>query len=901
MSNITLFDRAGGSPVPVLFGPVNEWHEPGCWDGYRESVPQAFATFEVTGIGDERTVGPTHLRDVARSVLASAAFMPGCDAVEIRYLATPTGPGAARVQMFITAKSSDPVGGPSLAAAAATAAASALPASYTSEAATVPWIGDGNFQPVFELRRIEEVTGPQWDYIPTEFYYYLTDRPGDGSGWGSLWRALASVDDEVVISLLFKQTDLHSMERHVLGAIASDLAIVSVSHMDVNLIGQEVLYPGCENARIALESWQERIVALQRPLVARIAVRGEPTTAMRIASTLAGAIAATTAPGLQSAPMYVDAPLHVSDVRAAAQGFDWLEVFPWGGAPLWQHESAPKTLRRTPYLFGLDEAAGLAVLPVPDEQGVPGFVRSRRIAPRRSTQSSSGSEPSVLLGDFINQGRRGDPALLPLTAINRHVLVAGTPGSGKTTTVLTLLASLWRDHGVPFMVIEPTKAEYRTLLRAPGMEALRLVCLGRDDIAPIRLNPLLPPPGVRTEVQANAVLAALKAALPLRDPLPELLGEAIDRAYRRAGWDYDTTADDGLTPPSLRMVMNSFSEAFEEQDYVGDARNVGPAMAVRLKSLLRGSKGRVLDTVESTDFAELFARPVVIELDEIADADDKAVMALFLLDRLRAWARANGSSEGRLRHVTVIEEAHRLLPRLAPSAGESGDTARAAGVEAFCNAIAELRSVGEGFVLSSQSPSRLAAAAVDNCGTRIMHRIESAADRDSVLADLDANELEREASARLQIGEAITRWPQLEEPEFIQVTPGIGVDSGAVVLAEDVKALMASESFEARQLLPYALCNREVCISGCEPTVRAQGEEVAETLARSAAKMWQEHQGAVDALDPIAAALRRESDGDTQIAYCGAAHLHAHGHALTVRRRVDIRSKIRDAIGGRGE
>ena len=96
------------------------------------------------------------------------------------------------------------------------------------------------------------------------------------------------------------------------------------------------------------------------------------------------------------------------------------------------------------------------------------------------------------------------------------------------------------------------------------------------------------------EVQANAVIAALKASLPLSPPLPQLLEDSIERAYRRAGWDYDTTMADGITPPSLRTVMACFNDVFDEAGYVGEARNVASAMETRLKSLVRGSQDESL-------------------------------------------------------------------------------------------------------------------------------------------------------------------------------------------------------------------------------------------------------------------------------------------------------------------
>ena len=53
-----------------------------------------------------------------------------------------------------------------------------------------------------------------------------------------------------------------------------------------------------------------------------------------------------------------------------------LEVWPVDTMSMWRMENPPLSLRRFQYLYGPDEAASLCVLPVPDEQGVPGFVLS---------------------------------------------------------------------------------------------------------------------------------------------------------------------------------------------------------------------------------------------------------------------------------------------------------------------------------------------------------------------------------------------------------------------------------------------------------------------------------------------------------------------------------------------
>ncbi|MGH3404114.1 MAG: helicase HerA domain-containing protein [Streptosporangiaceae bacterium] len=890
--------------VQVTVGPALSWDKAG-WGTFSQEAQHTFATWEVASIagsGEIDTASSATITEAmyqaALGILSGAALMPGCDALELRYVAVPGAGGRARIRMLVTAKTLGRF--PVIAEAAVEAACAALPRGFEWGASQADARTDDPTRnlTVIELRRHEEVTIPQWDYVPTDFYYTINDEPGDGSGWSRFWSVLSQVGRPASVSLLFRGTELDWDERNALAGITSDLQVVAFPHTDFDVLGQQVNYPADTNAALALESWTQRIVKLQRPVLARLAVRANAETGIPVAAALATAVAASSDAAV-SHPMYVEAPRSERDARQAAYGFDTLEILPWGGHPIWEADEAPHVLRRLPYLFGVGEAAGLAVLPVPDAQGVPGFARARYADVRRSaTMDDEPDEAGLRLGRILHHGQPAGQLVLPLAAVNRHVLVVGAPGSGKTTSVLTLLAELWRSYRVPFLVIEPTKTEYRTLFATPGLDELQVFCLGRDDISPLRLNPLAPPPGVRCEVHANSVMAALKMALPLPPPLPQLLEEALERTYQVSGWTDSTTIGDGIAPPTLRQLLDSFDAVFEQQGYIGEARNIASAVRVRLRSLLRGSRGKMLDTVESADFADLMTRPVVVELDDIADADDKAVLSAFLLDRIRAAARARGSTGGRLVHVTVIEEAHRLLARASSAARISadGDDARAEAVRAFCEAIAELRALGEGFVLSSQSPSALAEAAVANTGTRILHRLESFADRESVLNDLGAGPLDREVSARLNQGEALIRWPDRDEAELIRVTATPGIDSSRRVSGDDVGRRMLERARVIRSLLPYPLCTRTVCSAGCEPSVRAEGSRVAAGVRPAAREVWHESNGMVRALGPIASMLVRQTRGEHQIAYCAAAHLAAANDAFNVPRRVDIRPQLATAI-----
>jgi Ni2+-binding GTPase involved in maturation of urease and hydrogenase len=61
------------------------------------------------------------------------------------------------------------------------------------------------------------------------------------------------------------------------------------------------------------------------------------------------------------------------------------------------------------------------------------------------------------------------------------MLIVGTPGSGKTTFSVGLLDRLWKQ-GVPFIVIEPAKNEYRALVQS--IPDLQVFTPGKNLISP---------------------------------------------------------------------------------------------------------------------------------------------------------------------------------------------------------------------------------------------------------------------------------------------------------------------------------------------------------------------------------------------------------------------------------
>src|SRR6202012_1863799 len=151
---------------------------------------------------------------------------------------------------------------------------------------------------------------------------------------------------------------------------------------------------------------------------------------------------------------------------------------------------------------------------------------SPRYAPRHPA-------PTITIGRFENAGE----AAVPVADFTKHTLITGFTGSGKTKTVLHLLHQFWVDHGIPFLVLESAKSEYRGLCGSAGFQpadgrsALAGYSAGNESVVPLRLNPFELLPGVRVEAHVNRLQTCFAAALPPFGPLASILEQSLIEIY----------------------------------------------------------------------------------------------------------------------------------------------------------------------------------------------------------------------------------------------------------------------------------------------------------------------------------------------------------------------------------
>ena len=74
-----------------------------------------------------------------------------------------------------------------------------------------------------------------------------------------------------------------------------------------------------------------------------------------------------------------------------------------------------------------------------------------------------GPASPLRLGTVLDRnGIPAGPLSVPPASLNRHVFVCGATGAGKSQTVRALLEAV-TGAGLPWLVVEPAKAEYRLM------------------------------------------------------------------------------------------------------------------------------------------------------------------------------------------------------------------------------------------------------------------------------------------------------------------------------------------------------------------------------------------------------------------------------------------------------
>ncbi|MBY3552821.1 ATP-binding protein [Modestobacter lapidis] len=454
---------------------------------------------------------------------------------------------------------------------------------------------------------------------------------------------------------------------------------------------------------------------------------------------------------------------------------------------------------RLPFLLTAGEAAEVFRLPLANSRVGAGFEVNETV--RASRNFSTG----VVGGSEIHVGALSSSQRRVSIGFNRddlakHAFVTGTPGSGKTTFIVGMLDQLWREHGIPFLVIEPAKTEYRALIET--IPDLQIFTPGKNSVSPLIMNPFTPPENVRLESYKSTLKTAFSAAVTMASPLDRIFEEAIANAYSKHRWfDSYTTADPGETFGMLDFLA-VFRETFERIGYVGEAQNIGRAGQVRLNSLVR-----LFDNYQTIPVADLMTKPTVVELAAVENPEEKALIIALLLLNVMSYVNGNLAGDGKLKNVLLLEEAHVLLDA-RERGSQHGDADPAAIAKALLRRmLAELRSYGVGLVIADQSPRKVSSDIVALTNIKVGFRLVEAEDKEIFAQSTNMADVQKTRLARLRPGQAMLFYERLEEPEEVTL-PDARSERGIRVFVSDEEIARTLTYWRDNPdlLIPYREC-----------------------------------------------------------------------------------------------
>jgi hypothetical protein len=356
-----------------------------------------------------------------------------------------------------------------------------------------------------------------------------------------------------------------------------------------------------------------------------------------------------------------------------------------------------------------------------------------------------------------------------------HLGIFGLTRSGKTSTLKRLLQQLSElkrgpeQKGVTWTVISPTKTEGLKTLGAAHAQSSKIRHQVNKDVIYWKIgtaeeiaggfNLIEPEEGYSPEDHEQHVIDLLDIAYD---------GEEESRGTYRSFMINGMRGNEAIGTQRLnrnrhpltgrpltrhhtpwakpRDLMNNAVDHAYNVGY--DESQDGGAQLIafirnKLSGVDTGRTGRFFNGYPLST-KELLSRNTIIDTE---GCDDLLLLTLFL--RINEYAKVQEEKrkiggQVPLQHVLVIEEAHRYFKKLKERPGLSSVLVQMA---------AELGEKGIGLVFVDQSPQAIDENIIINTGTKIIHKLETDADRRAVTGNLTGPE--REYIGKLGVGETV--------------------------------------------------------------------------------------------------------------------------------------------------
>jgi hypothetical protein len=795
------------------------------------------------------------------------------------------------------------------------------------------------------ITRHELIGQPSRPDAGVSYYYSAGPFNRSGGDWPAVYSALAASPVPVVLSVAVLPMTVPPQFAQTLLTLANYYGrLAREGEQDGQYRGRARLAPDAfaVDAERAFHDFSRRLS--RRAFALRIQVSAAKQLPPGIAEAIAGAVFPAERDGslleyqragAGGAACDVRRPGSVAERRLAEYNLNVINFGMLTGRPeIWNRQDPPDPqLAMLSVLGDAGDACCAFRFPIAADGGVPGF-RVRRGQPGQAVAQAATGE-AIRLGRLSGTGASGTGVstgasgtsgeiAVPLRSLTGAALIAGSAGRGRTGTALAILRQLWADHGIPFLVIEPADAGtdgYRSLAGEPGFEALEVITAGDEEGAPLRFNPFEVPTGVLVGEHTANLLACFKAAFGLCGPLPSVYRDALNLTYLRAGF-LSAERPTGIKRawPTVVDFLAAMGEVTKGLRYAGDVMaDLDAASVRRARQLVRGTAASAFMTDRPNDFGRMLDHPVVVELKSLGSGDEQPLMMALLLNAITEHCRSARGASADLVHVTLVEEAHRLLARA--EGGQPGRDARAKqeAAEALANTLAENGRYGEGVIIADRRPAKLVADAVRSASLQIIHRLTAEDDRRYLGETTGLDEAQRRLAARLQAGEVLLYSDESAEATHVSIagapraaatlagTPLAGTRLSAAPLAAAPTAVTPRPGVVRPAATPFAACTH--CRSQCayrgaalsmvnDPGIVRDVTDAAGAVTRAGAGPAEQRAGLAELRGRLQdtvgrfAVLPKADPGHSDAAYCLFLHVYASSALRALPAWPDIAARL---------
>lgn len=372
-------------------------------------------------------------------------------------------------------------------------------------------------------------------------------------------------------------------------------------------------------------------------------------------------------------------------------------------------------------------------------------------------------EDKMNLGKIYHMGKEEAAGLLlNRQAMASHTFITGSTGTGKSNAVYHLLDEITKNGQTTFLVVEPAKGEYKNVFG--NCTDAQVFGTNPRETPLLRMNPFAFPENIHILEHIDRLVEIFNACWPMYAAMPAVLKDAIERSYQKVGWDLRNSESEKGVFPTFFDLLDILPGVIEESHYSKDTQSdyVG-ALCTRVKSLTNGIYGSVLCAEDALTDEALFDRNVIVDLSRVGSMETKSLLMGILVMKLQEYRMCSSGMNSRLRHVTVLEEAHNLLRKTSAEQSQEGANLQGKSVEMLANAIAEMRTYGEGFIIADQAPGLLDMSVIRNTNTKIILRLPDEEDRKLVGKSAALKEAQIDELSKLPLGVAAVyqnEWPE---------------------------------------------------------------------------------------------------------------------------------------------